>query len=60
MSKCYVLMVKICGLAASCALALGVAITPAACGFMFHQPKVPQGMSKFVKDSSSSENRKKA
>lgn len=38
------------GLTATCALALGIAFTPAACGIIFHQPKVPQGMSKFIKD----------
>jgi cyclic lactone autoinducer peptide len=40
---------KLFGLVASLALALGVASTQAACIMVFHQPKVPQGMGRFVK-----------
>ena len=38
---------KMCGLVASFALILGVASVQAPCVAWFHQPKVPQGMSKF-------------
>ncbi|MDR1156790.1 MAG: cyclic lactone autoinducer peptide [Oscillospiraceae bacterium] len=35
------------GLFASLALVLGVASSQAVCTLWFHQPKVPQGMSRF-------------
>ncbi|MCL2222976.1 MAG: cyclic lactone autoinducer peptide [Oscillospiraceae bacterium] len=56
MNKYKVFLLKLCTVTASCALALSVAITPAACALMFHQPKVPKGMSKFVKSKHNSVN----
>ena len=42
-------LIRLGGLLASCALVLGVASTQAACIMIFHQPKIPQGMSRFVR-----------
>ena len=44
-----IIVTVICGLIASLALTLGVASAQALCVIHFHQPKVPQGMSKFLK-----------
>jgi len=41
--------IKLGGLVASLALIIGVASSQVTCVSIFHQPKVPQGMSKFVK-----------
>ena len=42
-------LIKLGGLLASLALVFGVASSQAACVAFYHQPKVPQGMSKFVR-----------
>jgi len=49
MNKLCAAAMKLGGLLASCALAFGVASNQAVCIMVFHQPKVPQGMGKFVK-----------
>ena len=43
------LLVIIGGLLTSLALTVGVASAGAHCMLIFHQPKVPQGMNKFMK-----------
>jgi len=50
MKKNKAVVMKLGGLLASLALVLGVASTQVACVMVFHQPKVPQGMSKFRKN----------
>jgi len=40
---------KLGGLVAALALVLGVASSQALCWSAFHQPKIPQGMGKFVR-----------
>ena len=50
MRKFSELGIKLGGLFAALALVLGVASTNAACFSFFHQPKVPLGMEKFVKE----------
>jgi cyclic lactone autoinducer peptide len=40
--------IKLGGLVASLALLLGLASSRAVCWSIFHQPKVPQGMSKYT------------
>jgi len=49
MKKLNGLAAKLCGLLASMALVLGVASSQAVCISVFHQPKMPQGMGRFVK-----------
>jgi cyclic lactone autoinducer peptide len=51
MRKYKAAFVAMCGVLASLALTIGVASAGAICVFAFHQPKVPQGMSKFKKDA---------
>jgi len=52
MKKLSVVAIRLGGLLASLALVLGVASSNATCVMAFHQPKVPQGMSKFAKGRS--------
>ena len=40
---------KFGGMAAAFVLMMGVTSTQSMCFMVFHQPKVPQGMSKFIK-----------
>jgi len=47
MKRFNAIIVKYGGALATFALALGIASTSAKCVFFFHQPKVPEGMSKF-------------
>lgn len=50
MNKLRKLSLKFAGLLASLALVVGVTSTQATlCVIMFHQPKVPQGMEKYMK-----------
>ncbi|MDR2590568.1 MAG: cyclic lactone autoinducer peptide [Oscillospiraceae bacterium] len=49
MKRLNVLVLRFCGLIASLALIVGVSTTSTICFLMFHQPKVPEGMSKFRK-----------
>jgi len=48
MKKIKTVLMIICTLLTSLALTVGVASAGAFCAFNFHQPKVPQGMSKFT------------
>lgn len=50
MKKLKALMLRFGGMFAALALAVGVTSTAAICVIVFHQPKVPQGMSKFLKE----------
>jgi len=49
MKRIKVMLTIFAGVITSIALTLGVASTQAVCMIHFHQPKVPQGMSKFIK-----------
>ena len=49
MRKLSAVLVKIGGLLASVALVMGVASSQALCVAVYHQPKVPQGLGKFVR-----------
>ncbi|MCL2820420.1 MAG: cyclic lactone autoinducer peptide [Oscillospiraceae bacterium] len=48
MKKYKIALMWLCSLVTAIALSLGVASAQAVCIFNFHQPKVPQGMSKFT------------
>lgn len=50
MRKLNGIVIKVGGLLASCALALGIASSQAACIMIFHQPRVPQGMRKILRE----------
>ena len=50
MKRVYIIATKLAGLLASIALMLGVASTQAVCVMIYHQPKVPQEMSRFNKE----------
>lgn len=42
-------IIRFWGLVASLALLMGVSSTAVACASWYHQPKVPQGMEKYVR-----------
>jgi len=50
MNRLRAIIIKLSGLLAALALAVGVASAGAICILIFHQPKIPEGMRKFTQN----------